>query len=393
MIARELDLSTRLRSGASILLLGPRGVGKTALARQCVAEFPDVLSVNLLEPGTYERYLQTPGHLQADIEWQLEKRARLLVFIDEVQKIPELLDVVHLIYENFRPRCQFLLTGSSARKLKRGGANLLAGRLQALHLHPLTHREISLPWERLLRTGTLPGIVADNPDPEESLRAYVFAYLKEEVLEEALVRKIDAFSRFLELAAQYHGEPLHASKVAKAARVAPNTALEYFHILEDTMVGYRLPGWSASVRKQLRSAPKFYLFDHGVVNALRGELRIELRPHTSRFGKLFEAYIIQEAFRANDYGRLDLKFSYWQTSSDQEVDLIVSRGAGEPLAAIEIKSGERPDPPDWKGLHLFRQDYPAVPLYCWCRSPVPYRGPDGVEVLPWRQGLELLQQL
>lgn len=393
MIARELHLGSLLEGGASVLLLGPRGVGKTALARFSLDKWPHVLSIDLLDPDRYRRYLLAPEQLKADVEWHLEGRERAIVFIDEIQKLPNLMDVVHLLYESHRPKLRFLLTGSSARKLKRGGANLLAGRLLALRLHPLTSREYQSPWEQCLRLGSLPGIVVDNPYPEQSLRSYVHTYLREEVLEEALVRKVEAFSRFLELAGQYHGEPINATKIGRAAGISPNTVLSYFQILEDTLMGYRLPGWSGSVRKQLRTAPKFYLFDHGVVASLRGELRLELNPRTSRFGQLFESFIVQEAFRLNDYLERDLKFAYWQTNTDQEVDLIVSRGVGEPLAAIEIKSSDNPSPRSWKGLRAFQADYPAVPLYCFCRTPHPYRGEDGVEVLPWQDGLRLLEEL
>lgn len=393
MIARQLALTQLLQTGASVLLLGPRGVGKTALARLAVSGHPNLFSVNLLDPTTYERYLRSPGQLKTDIEFQVERHQRTLIFIDEIQKIPALMDVIHLLYEEHRHKVQFLLTGSSARKLKRGGANLLAGRLLSLQLHPFTHREFTAPWEKRLLLGSLPGIVIDNSNPEQSLRSYVHTYLREEVLEEALVRKVDAFSRFLELAGQQDGETINASSIGRAARIAPNTVLQYFQILEDTLMGYRLHGWSASVKKQLRTAPKFFLFDHGVGSALRGELRIELSPRTSRFGKLFERFLIQEAFRLNDYAQLDLKLSYWQTNTGQEVDLLVSRGAGQPLAAIEIKSGDNPSDADWSGLHSFHSEHPDVPRYCFCRTPIPYRSESGVEVLPWKSGLQLFETL
>ena len=395
MIERQLQLADTLGRGASVLLLGPRGVGKTNLAQQWVAARPNVLSINLLDPDDYHTYLLAPGHLQTEVRWRLEssRETALLVFIDEIQKVPALLDVVHLLYENHRPQVQFLLTGSSARKLRRGGANLLAGRLLALHLYPLTFRELPQPWTSLLRLGSLPGVALDNLLPEASLRAYVHNYLKEEVLEEALVRKVEAFSRFLELAGQYHGEPLNASSLARAAGISSNTVSDYFQILEDTLMVHRLPGWSASVKKQLRLAPRFFLFDNGVANALRGELRVEINERTSRFGRLFEAWVIQEAFRLNDYRQLDLKLSYWQTNTQLEVDLVVSRGAGQPLAAIEIKSGLRPSPADWPGLTSFRTEYPQVPQFCFCRCARPFRGDDGVEVHPWQEGLALLETL
>lgn len=386
-LRRELDLRGPLEGGASVLLLGPRGVGKTVLARETLASLgAPRMDVNLLDPDLYQRYLRSPGQLREDVAGKLRRQQRLVVFIDEIQKVPALLDVVQLLYDE--GNVQFLLTGSSARKLKRGGANLLGGRLQALALHPLTCREHP---ETDLLLGSLPGVVLGHPNPAAALRSYIHLYLKEEVLEESLVRKVEAFARFLELAGHFHGEPLNASALARDAGVSSKTVQEYFQILEDTLLVHRLPGWSASARKQLRSAPRYYLFDNGVASALRGELKLELSPRTSHFGRLFEARVVQEAFRLNAYRELDLKLSYWQNNHGLEVDLVVSRGVGPPLAGLEIKSSTAPD--DWAALRSFRQDHPQVPIYCLCRTPFPYRSEDGVEVLPWQDGLEVLTRL
>ncbi len=387
MISRELPLGARLDQGFSVLLLGPRGVGKTNLARHTLSHRQAVLAIDLLAPESYERYLRDLSQFERDVLG----RAPKLVFVDEIQKLPELLDLIHRLYE--KNRMQFLLTGSSARKLRRGGANLLAGRLLGMRLHPLTCRELALPEGQTLQFGSLPGVMLDNPAPDATLRAYVHLYLKEEILEEALVRKAAAFSRFLELAGQYHGEPVNAARIGRMAGVSAHTVQEYFQILEDTLMVYRLPGWSASASKQLRTAPKFLFFDNGVANALRGELRVESSPRTSRFGKLFESRVIQEVFWLNDYRELDLKLSYWQSNTGLEVDLVASRGAGPPLAAFEIKSDTAPGQPDWKGLTSFRSEYPEVACYCLCRTPHPYRAGDGVEVLPWTEGLGVLEQL
>lgn len=384
MISRELPLEARLQQGLSVLLLGPRGVGKTRLAHRCLGARPDVMTIDLLAPDSYERYLRDPAQFEADVLGRSPK----LVFVDEIQKLPGLLDVVHRLYES--KRIQFLLTGSSARKLKRGGANLLAGRLVGMRMHPLTCREWSVPD---LQLGSLPGVILENPAPEATLRAYVHLYLKEEILEEALVRKTGAFSRFIELAGQYHGEFVNASRIGRIVGVSAHTVQEYYQILEDTLMVYRLPGWSASVSKQLRSAPKYFLFDNGVANALKGELRVHSSPRTSRFGKLLESRVVQETIWLNDYRELDLKLSYWQTSTGLEVDLVVSRGAGQPLAGIEIKSATSPAEHDWKGLTSFRREHPDARAWCWCRTPHPYRAPDGVEVFPWAEGLEQLEEL
>lgn len=396
MIKRISKLPDIIDKGSSVLLLGPRGVGKTALVQRILASKTIVFEINLLLPEAFTRYLLDPEKFILDVEARLpqHKTERLYVFIDEVQKVPVLLDSVHHLLEKHKKKVQFLVTGSSARKLKRGHANLTAGRLISVSLHPFTHLEWkSRSWEQQLQLGSIPSVVFDNQDQERTLRSYVHTYLKEEILEESLIRKVEAFTRFLEVAAQYHCEPMDASAIAKIAHVSPNTIISYFNILKDTLMCFELPGWSASVTKQLRTTPKVYLFDNGVVNVLRGEIKIELKESSSRFGKLFEAYIIQEAFRLNDYEELDLRFSYWLTNNEQEIDLIVSRGRGQPLASIEIKSGTEPADKDFSAFKGFSENYPKVPRYCFCRTPTPYETPLGVKVLPWEQGLALLKNL
>ena len=393
MIERSLKLPKILGDSRSAFLFGARGVGKTHLATEWLALKERTFSVSLLEPEPYERYLRDPGRLLADIEGA-HKGRHLSVLIDEIQKLPVLLDVVHHLYEKHRKQIQFLLTGSSARKLKRQGANLLAGRALSLKLFPLDSSEYSGQLETTLRLGTLPGIIVDNTEPERSLRAYVHTYLREEIQLEALVRKIDTFARFLEIAGQYHGKIINASNIAKPIGTTPNTVLEYFRILEDTLIAFTIPGWHESTVKQLRTAPKFFLFDNGVANALRGELRIELSERTSRFGDLFEAFVIQEIFRRNEYEQLDLKLSYWQTATGQDVDILLSRGLGAPIAAIEIKSATAPDAADLKGMTLFSKEYRDCKKYCFCRTTHAYRIEDlDVEVLPWQEGIRLLSSI
>lgn len=196
----------------------------------------------------------------------------LMVFVDEIQKVPALLDEIHSLYQTYRKTVRFLLSGSSARKLKRVGANLLAGRALTLRLHPLIEDEFSQTTAQNSRLGSLPGIVIDNEAPEQALRSYVSTYLKEEIQQEALVRKVEAFARFLEVAGQYHGEIINASNISKYAGVSSQTIADYLSILEDTLIAFRLPGWHASATKQLRVTPKLYLFDNGVATALRSEI-------------------------------------------------------------------------------------------------------------------------
>jgi uncharacterized protein len=394
MYGRALNLDRILGKKNSVLLLGARGVGKTLLAKAFVKTRADALCIDLLQFDAYSRYLKDPSYLRLEIESALLKRsakAPFLVFIDEIQRVPELLNEIHGLIESHKGRLQFLLTGSSARKLKRSGANLLAGRALGARLHPLSSLEVELPLAEVLRFGSLPGIALDQEMPELALRTYVETYLKEEIMQEALVRKVQAFARFLEIAGQYHGDVVNGAEIAKAAGVSTPTVLEYFQVLEDTLLLHRLPGWNESVRKQLRTTPKMYLFDNGVANALRGELSVPLSSRTGRFGKLFEAWIVQEAFRYNDYLGLELSFSYWRTNSDMEVDLIVSR-AREPLAAIEIKSTDAPAKKDIRGLKAFAEDYPQCRRLVFCTAPRSFAF-EGAFVLPWREGLAELSKL
>ncbi|MCX6119122.1 MAG: DUF4143 domain-containing protein [Proteobacteria bacterium] len=163
--------------------------------------------------------------------------------------------------------------------------------------------------------------------------------------------------------------------------------------MEDTLVAIKIPGWSASTKKQLRTTPKLYLFDNGVANARRGELSVPVRESTTRFGDLYEGMVVQEMIRANDYLNLDLKFSYWRTNNDMEVDIIVSRGAGQPLAAIEIRSSKTPERKEFHGLEAFKTDYPTVPQYCICRVDRAYTTDQGIEVKPHHELVDLLNEI
>jgi uncharacterized protein len=390
MQTRILNLRNYLDQGKSLFLFGPRGVGKSQLLSELAARLPNSLCIDLLKSEVYSHFSTAPHLLRQDVERVLSQTSTaepLVVMVDEVQKLPQLLDEVHFLIEAHKPRLRFILTGSSARKLRMGGANLLAGRALTLRLHPLVHREVKLDLMRALQHGTLPAVYLGDPTPELSLRSYVQTYLKEEVLQEALVRKIEGFTRFLELAGQYHGEPINFSRIAKAARVSANTAQQYFQILVDTLVCFRLDAWTESVRKQLLSAPRFFFFDCGVVNALRGESRTELKVGSFRYGKLFETFLILEAIRLNDYYETDYRFYYWLTNTGMEVDLVVQRGVSEPPLAIEIKSDSQPQRADFHGLKSFSSEHPEAQLFCVCQTPLAYQV-DDVQVVPWEAFLE-----
>lgn len=385
MIHRQFDLGKALGRHRSAFLFGPRGVGKTWLCRDFLRKQKLSFEVDLLRHDLYVRYLKEPGAFRAEVEGALNPRGVLTVFVDEVQRLPDLLNEVHSLLESVPGRVRFLLTGSSARKLKRGGANLLAGRALVLHLHPLTSMEGAGDLARTLRFGSLPGIYNDDA-PGPRLKSYVEVYLKEEIQQEALVRKVESYVRFLDVAAQMNGEPLNFSAIARDIGVDTKTAQEYVSILTDTLVAFRVEAWSWSVRKRLRHSPKIYFFDCGVLNAIRGELNSALRPSTFAYGKQFETYVVQEMHRLNDYANGDYRFFYWRTNIGTEVDLVLSKGPSAQPIALEIKSSSSPGPRDVVGLKAFATENLGSRLICLCQTPRFFRR-DGVEFYPWKEGL------
>lgn len=386
MLPRTLNLLTMLTKKRSVLLLGPRGTGKTALITATFRDLPHQIRIDLLQGLDYQRYLHTPHKLGQELRQRLSSGgADLAVAIDEIQRVPALLDEVHSLIEEFKGRITFLLSGSSARKLKRGGANLLAGRALSCYLHPLHASEVEIDLGKALRIGTLPGVYLD---PDElaitTLESYVSTYLREEIQQESLVRAIERFSRFLEYAGQVNGEPINFTKLGKQVGIAGKTAQEYFSILCDTLIAIQLPGWSESVKKQLLQAPKFYFFDTGVLNAINGYLRVDLRESSFLYGRLFETFVISQISAQNDYRSLGHRFYYWRDKNGQEVDLIIARNVTTPLLAIEIKSGTHPTAADCPGFAAFQEDYPDVPQICICNAPHPYTD-QRILFVPWRE--------
>jgi predicted AAA+ superfamily ATPase len=284
----------------------------------------------------------------------------------------------------------FVLTGSSARKLKRGGANMLGGRAITNQMFPLAQSELELSLERVLQYGSLPGIYLTAGLEVESLEAYLDSYLRQEVLEEALVRKLESFIRFIELAGQMNGEPINHAAIGRQCKVSANTVAEYYNILQDTLIAYRIDGWHHSIRRQLLQAPKYYIFDCGVLNAINGELRTELKSSSFRYGKLFETFIVGELIKVNSLNNLGLRFNYWRDSAGREIDCIVSRSTAKPLLALEIKSFTEPEP--LPTFELLNNDMPGIPRWCLCN--ISRRvDRDKVAYLPWREGLKELLRL
>jgi len=389
MVNRRINLKNLIGRYSSAFLFGARGVGKTYLLKHEQNNFKPYVAIDMLNYDVFSRYLKNPELFRKEIELEIEKNKTkeiLTVFVDEIQKIPVLLDEIHFLIENYKRKVRFLLTGSSARKLKRGGANLLAGRAFTFKLHPFSSYEVKMDIMKVLQIGTLPFIFSESESPERSLKAYVETYLKEEIMQEALVRKIDAYYQFLEIAAQFNAEPLNFTKVSKGCNVSVKTVQDYYSILEDTHLVHKLNGWSYSVKKQLLKSPKYYFFDCGVLNALTGELLTELKTSSYRFGKLFETFIIQEVIRENDYSEAGYKFYYWKTNSGLEVDLILSKGPRFKPIVIEIKSKKQVTRSDLKGLFEFAKENNCI-CYVFYNSPKAYKI-DNILILPWKEGMK-----
>lgn len=375
----------KLNKTNSFFLFGARGTGKTTLLKQGF-QGEETLWIDLLTDADESRYGRHPDELS-----QVLKQGNFhRVVIDEVQKAPKLLDIVHHEMEK-RKTVQFILTGSSARKLKRGSANLLAGRAFTHHLFPLTTFELRDHFDlrEALEFGTLPKLF-EHRGPEGKnnfLRSYVKNYLKEEILVEQLVRQLNPFRDFLEVAAQTNGTIVNYSKIAKDVSVDDKTVRNYFSILEDTLVGFHLPAFHRSVRKQQQTAPKFYFFDPGVVRALNNTLRVELLPQTYAFGNAFEHWIILECFRLNEYYQLDYRFFYFQTKDGGEIDLIIQR-PGEPELLVEIKSASRVLEEHTAKVRRFQKTWG---LEChaevWSLDTLS-KNDGGVECLHWQKALQ-----
>lgn len=310
------------------------------------------------------------------------------VIIDEVQKAPQLLDLVHkLIKER---RFKFALTGSSARKLKRGAANLLAGRAFVYHLFPLTVMELQERFvlRDALQFGTLPEMLhfSDTADKIRFLKAYAETYLKEEIITEQIVRNLPPFRRFLDVAAQMNTNVINYSNIAKDIHSDPKTVSGYYDILEDTLLGLRLPAYHTSIRKQQKKAAKFYLFDTGIARTLAGQIDYDLAPRSFEYGQLFEAFVINELHRRLTYHGKQFKLSYLRVNEDVEIDLIIERGR-RPPTLIEIKSTDQVDARHAKGLLTLGADFQSPVQYLISNDP-DQKQFSNVLACPWNDAIE-----
>ncbi len=326
MFARQLSLPKK-----SFLLFGPRATGKSTWLK---AQIGDGVVFDLLRNEVYFDFLKRPELLREHVLSQNKKR---WVVIDEVQRVPALLNEVHGLIEDHGYR--FALTGSSARKLKRGQANLLAGRALVLNLFPLTQAEYGskLSLEDALQFGTLPVVVGDKETRIGTLEAYAGTYLREEIKEEALTRNVDAFGRFLEIAALANAQTTNLSSLSRDAGVARATVTSFFEILQDTLIVRKLEAWTPRLRVKETGHPKFYFFDCGVLRAIQGRLRDPIGDQER--GHLLETMVHHELNAAQAYQDLGGKLCYWRTADGVEVDFVWQRGAK--LVAIEVKASSR----------------------------------------------------
>ncbi len=372
----------------SFFLFGPRATGKSSLLKERFAQNSRVLWINLLNSETYRKLLARPELLK---EWTASAHPEPeWVVCDEIQKIPALLDLIHDIIEE--RKIKFALTGSSARKLKKGAANLLGGRALVNHLFPLTVQELGKDFnlKAALQFGTLPEIITSQTDLErkEILRAYVGTYLREEIKEEQIIRQLDPFVRFLEVAAQQNSEITNATKIGRDSQTDAKTIIRYFEVLQDTLMGFFLDSYQKSVRKVQTGKAKFYWFDLGVKRALEGTLDNEILEGSSDFGRAFEHFFIAEAYRMAHYTRKEDKFSYLRTKDDVEIDLVIERSKKE-LWAIEIKSSQNVALEKLAAPLKLAEDMGAKRLIVASRETRP-RKIGKIEILPWQ---DLLQEL
>ena len=346
MLKRIFQLDKEI--GSSIFLFGGRQTGKTTILRQ---QFPNAIFFDLLNTSVKSRLQRRPVVLYETLK---DKPAGTLVIIDEIPEIPELLNEVHrLIVER---QLIFILCGSSARKLKRKGHNTLGGRALPVYLYPLVSAEIpDFDIDRAVNYGMLPPhYLAKNPS--RLLAGYIDVYLKEEIKEEALVRNLDAFHRFLEVAALTDGEIINNNNIAQECGVHATTVNSYFDILEDTLIGYRIPAYTKVMQRRLVQAPRFYYFDIGIANHLLH--RKDLVRGTADYGHAFEHLVVQELVAYLHYTHSEERLSYWRTYTGIEVDVII----GDARIAIEIKSAEEIQNKHLKNLKIFAEEHPQSRL-------------------------------
>ena len=375
----------KLKTQQNLFLFGARGTGKSTLIKKLFTG-ERVLWIDLLDYKQEDVFLKNPARLS----FLIASNNYDTVIIDEIQKVPKLLDIIHKETEKNK-KIKFVMTGSSARKLKRGQANLLAGRAIAYYLYPFSVFELAgyFKLNSVLQFGMLPKLLELKSKTEKTLflESYAQNYLKEEILQEQIIRKVKPFKNFLEIIAQLNGETINYSKFARETGSDQKTIQNYFSILEDTLLGFYLPAYSRSIRKQQQKAPKFYLFDIGVKKALEETLGITPKPKTFGFGQAFEHFIILECFKLNHYFRRSYKFSYFKTKTGLEIDLIIQRPQKKDMI-VEIKSTTEIKTDHIKTIKKISKDWKAPHLaQVWSLDDQAQKI-ESINCLPWREALK-----
>lgn len=375
----------------SFFLFGARGTGKSTFLRALFSSIEHHW-IDLLDDSLCQEYLLDPSRFESEVLAIIKTKGQhFWIVVDEIQKAPALLNYVHRLIESHR--IKFALTGSSARKLKRGGANLLAGRAFLNEMFPLSALEMgdSFHLEQVMHWGAMPSVWSQFLSEEERhsyLQSYVANYIRQEILEEQMVRKIEPFLHFLPVAAQANGKILNYSNIAKDAGTDSKTVERYYQILEDTLLGHLLPPYHRSIRKRQTQKSKFYFFDLGVKRALERMLKVPLIPSTGAYGYAFEHFIILECLRLNKYLRKDFQFSYLMTKDGVEIDLIIERPAQTTLL-VEIKSSKKVDPSKFKAALKIKQEILNAEFIVCCQESYAYQEND-ISVFSWQQAIKYI---
>lgn len=373
----------------SFFLFGARGTGKTSLLKTLLPENDKTVWIDLLDDELYRRLISSPSYFEELIPNSFGSDS--WVVADEIQRIPSLLNYVHREIE--KRKIKFALSGSSARKLKRGGANLLAGRAFNNVLFPLTTVELGQDFDLsfALNWGSLPLVFSLENDAarREYLRSYVSNYIRQEIREEQIVRRLDPFVKFLEASAQCNGKIINASQIGRDSGTDSKAISRYYEILEDTLLGFYLDPYHRSVRKIQSEKSKFYLFDLGVKRALQNDLNSTISEKSYAYGDAFEHFLILESYRLRHYLKVEEKSFYLRTKDDVEIDLIIER-KGQEIFAIEIKSSDRVDENQLSGFIKLAKDIGAKHIWVASREKRPRSTKNGVEILPWQEVLRRL---